>query len=73
MRRNTLLLNFGTWLKTNNLWTTVQVGSIRRALVWWEYISTKEEEEDGTVTPTVSTPTGSVANLREFTVDTEMQ
>jgi len=73
MRRNALLLNFGSWLRENSLWTTVQVGSIRRALAWFEYISTKEEEEDGTVTPTVSSPTGSVANLREFTFDTKMQ
>jgi hypothetical protein len=73
MHRNALLLNFGSWLKAKNLWTTVQSGSIRMALTWFEYSSTKGEEEDGMVTPTVSSPTGSVADLREFHFDTNMQ
>jgi hypothetical protein len=51
--RNTILLNFGDWLKTTNMWVTVRTTGIRAAEAWYSVCGTTQ---DGEITPDVTTP-----------------
>ncbi|CAG7853891.1 SubName: Full=Uncharacterized protein {ECO:0000313/EMBL:CCA67933.1} [Serendipita indica DSM 11827] len=61
--RNTVLLNFGDWLRASGLWISVQVTGIHSALAWYE---TYGCEEEGTITPDLNSPTATdLAGLTE--------
>jgi hypothetical protein len=51
--RNTLLVNFGRWLRANHFWMTIQTGGLRQAVEWY---NTCGMEDDGMVTPDVQSP-----------------
>ncbi|KAG8756650.1 hypothetical protein FRC14_002860 [Serendipita sp. 396] len=59
--RNTLLLNFGEWLKKANLWVSVRTAGIRMAMSWYE---TYGGDEEGSITPEVDHEMlGSIADI----------
>lgn len=73
LHRNAVLVNFGNWLQSKQLWVTIASGGLQLAIDWYEYSLTRDNGGDGTVTPTVTSPSASVADLSEFVFDTDMQ
>lgn len=51
--RNTVLINFGRWLRANHFWMTIQTAGLRQAVDWFNAVG---NDDDGMVTPDVQSP-----------------
>ncbi|KAG8830105.1 hypothetical protein FRC17_005396 [Serendipita sp. 399] len=61
--RNTLLLNFGEWLKKTNMWISVQITGIRMVMSWYE---NRDDNDEGSITPEVDHEMlGSITDITE--------